>query len=114
MTIPKKGSRSLTLNGVEYRYLIKADKISQYDCDGGKTLYNHVTIQIGTGHGQVFQYKEPMGVAIKPSDIETAIIEALIRGWEPTKSGRAFTLLEGRYGRPETREEENKYDDQDT
>lgn len=110
MSIPKKGSRLVHVDNVEYRYLVKPDKVSEHDTDLGKTYYNHITIQIGTGHGRVFQYVEPLGPAIQPADVKLAVQSALVGGWDPNASGNAFTLTDGRYGPPEKRVNDENHD----
>ncbi len=110
MTIPKKGSRLVHVDNVEYRYMVKPDKVSEHDTDLGKTYYNHITVQVGTGRGRVFQYMEPLGPAITPAGVKEAIVEAMIRGWDPEEKGNSFTLTDGRYGPPEKRENDENHD----
>lgn len=89
MGIPRKGSRSITVDGRQYRYLIKQTHIAEHKDQ--KEL--SVTVQEDVERpGRVLQWRWPYGCSVLPDDIKANIRFALERGWEPSERGMAFVL----------------------
>lgn len=86
MGIPKKGSRTIAVDGRNYRYLIKESHIAGHKDQ--KEL--SVTIQEEADKpGNVVQFRVGYGAGILPRDVEYNIREAQKRGWNPSKRGSA-------------------------
>lgn len=86
MGIPHKGSRSIKVDGKDYRYLIKETHIPEHKDQ--KEL--SVTIQEEADKpGNVVQFRVGYGAALSPKDIEYNIREAQRRGWDPSRRGTA-------------------------
>lgn len=89
MGIPKKGSRSLEVDGKKYRYLIKETHIP--DHRDQKELI--VTVQEDTPKpGRVLQFKETYGFPVTKGHVGEAIREAIKIGWNPSERGVPFPL----------------------
>ncbi len=98
MAIPKKGSRFISVNYVNYRWLIRRKATyNQSDYGIGKL---HVAIELKeTPRTSLFVYtdrKHPNDIdskivnPIKPSDISNWIKQALKLGWNPSENGNPF------------------------
>lgn len=89
MGIPRKGSRRVTVDGKEYRYLVKETHIPEHRDQ--KEL--SVTVQEdGVRPGRVLQWRWPYGAAVLADDVKAAVRLALERGWVPSERGVAFVL----------------------
>ena len=103
MAIPKKGSRTIVVGGVEYRWYIRrkptyvqamAEWIGR--CGGVR-----FAVECADSPGQVLvvelaqshpgTYAETK-VAVVPSQVADAITRALEQGWKPTEPGGPFRL----------------------
>lgn len=100
MTIPKKGSRLITVNGVKYRWLIrKKATYSQVDYGIG---FLHVAVDLNENPGTTLvifsNHKHPNDfatekiIAITPVIVSTWILEAINLGWQPNTKGRQFLV----------------------
>ena len=98
MTIPKKGTRKIEVNELNFRWLIrKKATYTQSDYGIGKL---HVAIELEEDPGtSLFIYtdrKHPKDIGteivnpIKPFDISNWIKQALDLGWNPSESGKPF------------------------
>ena len=96
MAIPKKGTRKIKINELEYRWLIrKKATYGQTDYGIGKL---HVAVELDEKPGtSLFIYtdrKHPKDIEtevvnpIKPSDISKWIKQALLIGWNPSEKGK--------------------------
>jgi hypothetical protein len=76
MAIPKKKRRTITIDDVEYHWVI-----------GNRSDHRlpRATVQESTGAGAKLHI-DPVGI-LKPSDIAAAIRFALVHGWNPRSSG---------------------------
>jgi hypothetical protein len=90
MSIPRKGSRKISVDGRDFIYIIKESK--GYD-DTLNMKMVVVTVQEDIERpGRVFQFSEVKGVEITPSLMETKISLALRKGWKPNDRGAAYNL----------------------
>ncbi|BDD03919.1 hypothetical protein [Aureibacter tunicatorum] len=98
MAIPKKGSRSIPVNDINYRWLIrKKATYAQSDYGIGKL---HVAIELEENPGtSLFIYtdrRHPNDIEteivdpVKPSDITKWVKQALELEWIPSKKGKPF------------------------
>ncbi|MBV7270619.1 hypothetical protein [Winogradskyella luteola] len=98
MAIPKKGTRKIVVNKLNFRWLIrKKATYTQSDYGIGKL---HVAIELEENPGtSLFIYTDrnhPKDIGteivnpVKPSDIAKWIQQALELGWNPSKSGTPF------------------------
>lgn len=91
MGIPRKGSRRITVDGKEYRYLIKETHVPDHK-DQKKLC---VTIQeLVDCPGGVVQFIAAYGHPIGKRDIALNINNALKGGWNPSGKGRDFFAWE--------------------
>lgn len=87
MSLPKKNTRTVSVDDKEYRFIIKTNHqepmlIVQEDCkEPGAPMsikLDHVSILGGRNFG------------IGPGDVKQIIQKVIIAGWEPSKKGAAF------------------------
>ena len=98
MTIPRKGSRRIEVDGVAYRWTIrpKPSYLQALSEAGGLT----VAVELADGPGTVlvasFQRSRPdnwlnaPSAAVTPKHVAEVIREALAAGWVPHSTGGAF------------------------
>lgn len=102
MTIPRKGSRKIVVDGVKYRWLIRRKATySQADYGDGKI---HVAIESDDKNGTILLIEtdrpHPADCAtdevipVKPSDVASWIKAAIGKGWNPKKSSATFRIQE--------------------
>ncbi len=101
MSIPKKGLRKIVVSNKPYRWLIRRQASNaQADYPGG-CLY--VAIQLADNPSSVLviitDRPHPAGftlqseiVPVTPADIEAWILQSLMLGWMPSKSGKYFKV----------------------
>lgn len=88
MTIPRKKSRPIEVDGRKFRFLIKPARARGEDLS--------VTVQEeAVQPGRVLQFTWPEGCSIFPEDVKVAIRDGLKLGWAPSAKGPAF-----RFGHP--------------
>ncbi|WP_103867634.1 hypothetical protein [Aquimarina sp. I32.4] len=98
MAIPKKGTRKIAVNELNFRWLIrKKATYTQSDYGIGKL---HIAVELEENSGtSLFIYtdrKHPNDIGteivnpVKPSDIANWIKQAFELGWIPSKSGNPF------------------------
>ena len=100
MSIPKKGSRKITVAGNDYRWLIRKKPtylqaistelgftavVESYDSPG-------ITLVVSFPFTRPDSWISPSKESVTPSDIEKAILKAISMGWEPAETGDAFHL----------------------
>jgi len=98
MTIPKKGSRKITVEEVNYRWAITRKPPRSQDLDNANVS---AAVELAENPRSVLSisfsgvgYDKWIGIAPKPvtpKHIETCIKRALNEGWQPNKNGSAFT-----------------------
>jgi hypothetical protein len=80
MTIPRKGSRPIDIDGRMFRFMVKPirEELS-------------VTVQEAAEQpGRVLQFQWPEGHSVYPSDVAETVRDALKAGWDPSARGAAF------------------------
>jgi hypothetical protein len=103
MTLPKKGSRSIEVDGVPLRYVVSMSKAAE----AGLFRIN-ITVQSATGRGRLLRalglvtrdrwldFPEVRPVAsyatLKPGDLAAVIRLARSSGWNPEEIGAPFLL----------------------
>lgn len=99
MSIPKKGTRKIIVDGEPFIWLIRRQPTnSQADYPEG---HLHVAVEHATEHGSVLviltDRLHPHGfsleiTAVTPKDVALWIKQAMQVGWLPKKSGRTFEV----------------------
>lgn len=103
MGIPRKGSRSITVDGQAFRYMVKENGVqhpSLVTRRGGfdpkeKEVEKVVVLTVqedADRPGRVLQASTPWGEPILPPFVEQVIKDGLKKGWEPSARGPAFNL----------------------
>ena len=97
MSIPKKGSRKIVVDGEEYIWLIRSKPTYTQECQEGLM---HAAIELNQKQTSVlsitFSFQRPDSLvsnetnAITPSVIRSCIHGAIRKGWQPNKKGSAF------------------------
>ena len=97
MAIPKKGSRSIHVDGVDYRWLIRRKPAYAQS-------YLHIAIEAKNNPGAtlLIQSERPHPehwdteeiIPVTPSDIEGWINSAIEAGWEPGVPGSTIVITE--------------------
>lgn len=80
MTMPKKNSRGISVDGVLYRFLVKK----------GYSELNVVIQEDVKDAGNVLRFRTDADVSITPGLIAAVIKNAISSGWVPNKKGAAF------------------------
>ena len=100
MAIPKKGSRKIVVDTVEYRWTIRSKPTYSQGAFG-----NHMTaaVELAEKSGAVLSITFPWvrcdnwignpELPVTPKDIENCIRSALQDGWQPAKRGSAFKFV---------------------
>jgi hypothetical protein len=92
MTLPRKGTRKITVDGIEYRWLLSPN-------DSGLELAVECIEYPREKMGALIKY----GNIVSPGLVRKAILYALSTGWQPqTQSKRNWFEIEG------TRIDDNK------
>jgi len=105
MSIPKKGSRKIVVDSVEYRWVIRSQPTYSQgafgdDMTAAAELANSpgsvlsITFPWARGDNWIGSPKTP----VKPSDIATCIKKALSEGWQPEIRGSAFQYIHSPIG----------------
>jgi len=100
MSIPKKGSRKITVSDQDYRWSIrKKPTYSQAISEGPDftaaiELYDSpgTTLVVSFPFSRPDSWISPNKESVTPSDIERAILKAIKQGWKPAKKGKTFYL----------------------
>jgi hypothetical protein len=99
MAIPKKGSRTIQVNGVGFLwYVRRKPSYAQSIGESGMTL----AVQHADEPGAVLTVSQPqdhpsscvawVAIPVTPADVEGHIREALAAGWKPTEPGKTFEM----------------------
>jgi len=97
MSIPKKGSRAIEVDGVAYRWRIRRRPTAQ-QARGRSPLILAVAVETGNGPALIVRLdrchpKNKVGrwsTAVTPRDVAFCIRDGLAAGWEPHQPGRTF------------------------
>ncbi|MGR3275808.1 hypothetical protein ACSYAD_11895 [Acaryochloris marina NIES-2412] len=99
MTLAKKGSRKIIVDGVEYRWSIRHKlTYSQALCESNLAAAVELYEQPGTTLLIIWSEPRPdnwlmeASSSITPQHITNAIRQGLLQGWEPAASGTTHTL----------------------
>lgn len=100
MSIPKKGTRKIIVDGEPFLWLIRRQPTYTQECFHGGNL--HVAVDRVAKPGSVLviitDRPHPQGltltcqVPVKPSDVAQWIRQAVQLGWQPQRSGIPFQL----------------------
>lgn len=100
MSIPKKGTRKITVGATDYRWLIRRKATySQTDYGNGcmhvaiehaETPGTTLLIHTDRKHPKDWATKEV--IAVTPSDVSKWITQALELGWKPAEQGSQWTV----------------------
>lgn len=90
MTMPKKGSRTVDVDGKPFRFMSR-EKTVYAPGEDQKELT--VTVQEDVEKpGRLLQFKWPGGHAMTPDDVRNAVRDGVKAGWDPASKGGVFTL----------------------
>jgi len=108
MGMPRKGSRTLEVNGEQYLWRVRGDEYSKQWVSGLSPIHLTLTCQRDEEHpGRVMQVllksrnppEEDPDIAeghratLNPSEVRQIIAHARSKGWDPSERGSAFQLL---------------------
>lgn len=105
MTLPRKGSRLIDVDGRQFRFVVNRVKgpaftVVKKDVAPSR-VFNFtkgpslsVTVEDATSPGCVFNYTWPDGCSVLPNDVRENIRAALKQGWSPRSKGPAFRISE--------------------
>lgn len=82
MTLPKKGTRRITIEGIDYRYLISPND----------EIGIGVIVEPLNGLGQKIITWIEHGTIISPKLIRQSILSALAKGWNPGNQGQKIVF----------------------
>ena len=99
MTIARKGTRAITIDAIEYRWLVRL----------GKHHDLYLIIELTNESGQLLIAKLRQATIVTPWLVKKAIDYALGQGWQPQQSGPDFIIrIYGSLQTPENWEQANK------
>lgn len=100
MGIPKKGSRKITVDSIEYRWRIRwkpsyGQAIGESGLTASVELYedSESTLIIAFPWLRLDAWVGFSDQPVTPKLIEICIKSALSQGWKPNEKGKAFTLI---------------------
>ena len=82
MTIARKGTRPITIDGIEYRWLVRL----------GKHHDLYLITELANEPGQVLIAKLRQSTIVTPWLVKKTIDHALMQGWQPQQSGQDFII----------------------
>jgi hypothetical protein len=99
VTLPSKGSREITIDGVRYRWLVRRRPtyhqglawspltfvVEQAESSGARLI-----VSMGAAHPS--NWVAARSVAVTPGIVEEAVRSALSRGWVPARPGPPHRL----------------------
>ena len=99
MAIPKKGSRKIVVDGVEYRWRVRwkpsySQAIGETNLTAAIELYENPQSILSITFPWV-RYDAWIGAAehpITPKLIENCVLNALVQGWKPDQKDKAFKI----------------------
>lgn len=95
MALPKKNSRTINVEGKDYRYAIKVSANPNNEFNKENVLYVHEDVK-GPGNLLVVwldskQVSYTAGIGVGPGAVKQIIEQSIIHGWEPSKKSVPFT-----------------------
>lgn len=99
MTIPRKGSRRIVVDGIEYRWRIR-QKPTYSQAAFGHTLNvaveicenSNCTLVVDLSQAHPCNWIGDPSTPVTPSEVSDLIRNALDVGWKPTEKGSAFKI----------------------
>ncbi len=99
MGIPKKGSRKISVDGIEFRWKIRkkpsyGQAIDESNLTAAIELYDspRTTLIVTFPFTRPDSWISPSNDSVKPSDIKDSIIQAIQKGWNPKSGSSTFHL----------------------
>ena len=99
MSLPKTGSRKITVEGVEYRWLIRkkptyGQALNESNLSAAIELYEspRSTLVVTFPFMRPDSWISPSKESVKPSDIKDSITLAIQEGWSPHSNSATFHL----------------------
>ncbi|WP_406267466.1 hypothetical protein OH799_22375 [Nocardia sp. NBC_00881] len=99
MTLMKKGSRRIIVDGVTYRWRLRPRPTYDQGIGSSPCIYAVVhaehpgsTLVVKTGHAHPSNWVDMPPVPVRPADVPAGIRIGLTRGWNPTSPGKPFIL----------------------
>ena len=98
MSLPKKGTRSLVVDGEHYRWLIRRKPTyGQASGDLGMSVAVELdepgaTLLVQLDDRRPDAWVDAVPVSIQPSDVARYVRAGISRGWAPALAGQTFTL----------------------
>jgi hypothetical protein len=99
VTLVKKGSRYLDIDGITYRWRLRGrPTYSQGNCWGNMTFAVELaeepgaTLVVDTGRPHTANWLNAPTGAVLPTEVARAVRKALAMGWRPGHRGSAFKL----------------------
>ncbi|MCW3059940.1 MAG: hypothetical protein JWQ02_1761 [Capsulimonas sp.] len=101
MTLTKKGSRRIVVDGQEYRWRIPHQPTESQGCEWGNMIVAveqftdpGATLIIDTGRLRLDSWiSPPSGNGVTPKEVAQAIRDAIAAGWKPTERGPQFPYI---------------------
>lgn len=97
MTLPKKKSRIINIDGVKYRWMVGPNDgynvfVAEKEHIKGLKIQVHFDIEVNRSSSEFSDTNNLNLKILKPKDAETIIRQALNDGWEPEKKGRPIVF----------------------
>ncbi|KAB8044983.1 hypothetical protein [Janthinobacterium aquaticum] len=98
MSIPKKGSRRITVDALSYRWSVSQPALTAALTESNMSfaveaeLGGRTTLRVKTDMAYPDIWLGNRSPAITPSIVERAIRQALSQGWQPCQSGSAVEI----------------------
>lgn len=101
MALNKKGSRRITVDGVEYRWRIRRKPSYMqglcwtpmtYAVEAANGNESGTTLIVTSSQAHSSNWVGAEAMPIRPAHVASSIREARNRGWEPTRAGSPFQL----------------------
>lgn len=99
MTMPRKGSRRITVDGTDYRWRLRGRPTYDQGLAASPATYavEHAerpgtTLVVATDQPHASNWVELKAKPVRPADVGAAVRLALRHGWNPTASGATHRL----------------------
>ncbi|MEU9110675.1 hypothetical protein AB0D04_02450 [Streptomyces sp. NPDC048483] len=101
MVLNKKGSRRITVDGIEYRWRIRRKPSyvqglcwapMSYAVEAANANQSGTTLIVTSGQAHPTNWLGVAAAPIRPADVAASIREARNQGWDPDQAGSPFPL----------------------
>lgn len=101
MALNKKGSRRITVDGIEYRWRVRRKPSYMqglcwtpmtYAVETANSGQPGTVLTVTTGQAHPGNWLGVQAEPIRPAHVAASIREARIQGWDPTQAGSPFQL----------------------